>query len=155
MKQNDKDQKQAPILVQMAIFAGILFVSSIISSLLPKSLPVPTSVIGMILLYVLLATHVIKLEWVESFSSIMIGMIGFLFVPSGISLAGNLDIMAQEGVKLIFVIFVSTIVMLVVTAYVARAVLAGKKFFAEDGLKKLADEAESKTYLVSRKATNR
>lgn len=149
----DKKEKQAPILVQMAIFAGILFISSIVSGLLPKQLPVPTSVIGMILLYVLLATHVIKLEWVESFSGILISMIGFLFVPSGISLAGNLDIMTQEGVKLILVIFVSTIVMLVVTTYVARAVLAGKKLLTEDGLNKLAKKAENNAYISSRKVT--
>ncbi|MCT6904303.1 MAG: CidA/LrgA family protein, partial [Lactobacillus sp.] len=64
--------KSAPILVQMFIYAAILFVAQIISDLMPKSFPVPTPVIGLVLLYVLLTFHVIKVEWVDSFGSALI-----------------------------------------------------------------------------------
>ncbi|WP_187158467.1 CidA/LrgA family protein [Lactobacillus apis] len=119
-KEESQKQKSAPILVQMLIYATILFVSQIISDLMPKSFPVPTPVIGLVLLYVLLTTHVIKLEWVDSFGSALISLISFMFVPSGISLAANLKIMREQGVQLLIVIVASTIILLVVTAYTTK-----------------------------------
>ena len=119
-KEESQKQKSATILVQMLIYATILFVSQIISDLMPKSFPVPTPVIGLVLLYVLLTTHVIKLEWVDSFGSALISLISFMFVPSGISLAANLKIMREQGVQLLIVIVASTIILLVVTAYTTK-----------------------------------
>ena len=112
--------KSAPILVQMFIYATILFASQIISDLMPKSFPVPTPVIGLVLLYLLLTFHLIKVEWVDSFGSALISLISFMFVPSGISLAANLKIMETQGVQLVIVIIASTIILLVVVAYTTR-----------------------------------
>ena len=112
--------KSAPILVQMFIYAAILFTAQIISDLMPKTFPVPTPVIGLVLLYVLLTFHVIKVEWVDSFGSALMSLIGFMFVPSGISLAGNLKIMKAQGLQLIIVVIASTIILLVVTAYTTK-----------------------------------
>ncbi|PWF99412.1 CidA/LrgA family protein [Levilactobacillus bambusae] len=112
-----EEEKDSPVLIQMAIFASILFVSSLISPLFPASFPVPTPVIGLVLLYLLLLTGVVKLHMVKKFAEFMIGLIAFLFVPSGIQLAASLDIMKQQGWQLIIVIILSTIILLVVTAY--------------------------------------
>ncbi|WP_268912810.1 CidA/LrgA family protein [Lentilactobacillus sp. SPB1-3] len=111
------EPKEAPILVQMGIFAAVLFVSSLISPLFPKSFPVPTPVIGLILLYLLLVLHIVKVEWVEKFADFMISMIAFLFVPSGIQLTASLDIMKAQGLQLVIAIIISTVVLLVVVAY--------------------------------------
>lgn len=70
--------KKAPILVQIGIFSTILFVSSLISALFPKSFPVPTPVVGLVILYLLLTFKIIKLEWVDSFGSFLISIIAFL-----------------------------------------------------------------------------
>ncbi|QMU09192.1 CidA/LrgA family protein [Levilactobacillus suantsaii] len=101
----------------MGIFAAVLFVSSLISPLFPASFPVPTPVIGLILLYLLLATHIVKLHNVEKFGDFMISLIAFLFVPSGIQLAANLDILRTEGVQIVLVTLIATIILLVVVAY--------------------------------------
>ena len=62
-KTETAEEKQAsPILIQMGIFAAILFVSSLISPLFPATFPVPTPVIGLVILYILLATHIVKLR---------------------------------------------------------------------------------------------
>ena len=98
MKKEEK-KKEAPILVQMGIFAAILFASQLISNLFPKSFVVPTPLIGMILLYILLACHIVKLEQVEKFGDFMISLIAFLFVPSGIQLAGSLGLMKRRATR--------------------------------------------------------
>jgi len=112
-----KEEPASPILIQMGIFAAILFVSSLISPLFPASFPVPTPVIGLVLLYVLLATHIVKLRNVEKFGDFMISLIAFLFVPSGIQLAASLDILKAQGVQIVIVVLIATIVLLVVVAY--------------------------------------
>lgn len=115
--------KSAPLFVQFGIYTAILFVANGISSFFPASLPVPAPVIGLILLYLLLSCHIVKLEWVDSFGSFLISIIGFLFVPSGISLAASLNIMATQGLQLVVIITLSTIILLVVIAYTTRFVI--------------------------------
>lgn len=131
-KSNDTqaEKKDAPILIQMGIFAAILFVSSLISpwlaSVLPK-FPVPTPVIGLIILYLLLTLHIVKLEWVDKFATFMIGFIAFLFVPSGVQLTASLDIMKAQGLQLVTVIIISTVILLVVIAYTTSLFIWIKK----------------------------
>lgn len=122
--EKDKQPKDSNIYVQMGIFAAILFVSQLISDLFPKSFVVPTPLIGMVLLYILLATHIVKLHQVAKFGDFMIGLIAFLFVPSGIQLAAHLDIMKKEGLQDVIVIIIATIIILVVIAYVGALVMS-------------------------------
>ena len=123
MDKKDKKPEASNIYVQMGIFAAILFVSQLISDLFPKSFVVPTPLIGMVLLYILLACHIVKLHQVEKFGTFMIGLIAFLFVPSGIQLAAQLDIMRREGIQDVCVIIISTIIILVVIAYIGALVM--------------------------------
>lgn len=125
-KQKKSEPKSAPILIQMGIFAGVLFVASLISPLFPNNFPVPTPVIGLVLLYLLLTLHIVKLEWVDNFGGFMISLIGFLFVPSGVSLATSLDIMRTQGLQIVIVVIISTVLMLVVTAYTAWLLITVK-----------------------------
>ena len=124
MDKKDKKPEASNIYVQMGIFAAILFVSQLISDLFPKSFVVPTPLIGMVLLYILLACHIVKLHQVEKFGTFMIGLIAFLFVPSGIQLAAHLDIMRREGIQDVCVIIISTIILLIVIAYVGALVMS-------------------------------
>jgi holin-like protein len=124
MTKKDNHHKPAPILVQCAVFAGILWGASIISALCPPSFVVPTPVIGLVLLYLLLTLRIVKLEWVENLGMFLISLIGFLFVPSGIQIANDLGILQREGLQILVVIMVATIALLVVTAYVTRLVIA-------------------------------
>ncbi|WP_267202250.1 CidA/LrgA family protein [Limosilactobacillus kribbianus] len=124
MDKKDKKPEASNIYVQMGIFAAILFVSQLISDLFPASFVVPTPLIGMVLLYILLATHIVKLHQVEKFGTFMIGLIAFLFVPSGIQLAAHLDIMRREGIQDVCVIVIATIILLIVIAYIGALVMS-------------------------------
>ncbi|KID41684.1 CidA/LrgA family protein [Fructilactobacillus fructivorans] len=125
-------KEAAPLLTQLGIFGVILFVSSLISALFPANFPVPTPVIGLVILYLLLTFKIIKPEQVEKVGSFFIGILGFLFVPSGIQLAASLDIMKHSGVKLVIMIIISTVVMLVSVALVATFLIwARNKIFGK------------------------
>ena len=92
----------------MLIANGLAFISPI---------PMPASVIGMVLLFIGLCTKVVKLEQVEGLGNSLSTVITFLFVPSGISLVNSLGIMQQFGVQIIFVILVATLALLATTGW--------------------------------------
>ncbi|KMY21624.1 antiholin-like murein hydrolase modulator LrgA [Bacillus pumilus] len=100
-------------LSQAFIFATVMFVSNLISMYLP--IPMPASVIGLVLLFVLLTTKIIKLEQVEQLGTSLTGLISFLFVPSGISVIQSLGVMQEVGVQVVGVIIIATIMLLAAT----------------------------------------
>ncbi|WP_125767724.1 CidA/LrgA family protein [Companilactobacillus furfuricola] len=120
-----KEEKKEPsnILVQIAIFVSVLFVSNILAMYMPESFPVPAPVWGLLILYFLLTTKIVKLHQVEQMSTFLISIIGFLFVPSGVQLYTHLEIIKSDGVMLILAIIISTIVLLVVISYTAKFII--------------------------------
>jgi holin-like protein len=48
------------------------------------SLPLPGSVVGMVLLWVALETGVVRLAWLERGAGTLLGTLGLLFVPAGV-----------------------------------------------------------------------
>lgn len=120
-----KERKKEPsnILVQIAIFVSVLFVSNILAMYMPESFPVPAPVWGLLILYFLLTTKIVKLHQVEQMSTFLISIIGFLFVPSGVQLYTHLEIIKSDGVMLILAIIISTIVLLVVISYTAKFII--------------------------------
>ena len=118
---------------QAVIFSIIILISKFVANLLP--IPVPSSVVGMILLFIALCTGVVKLEQVEGLSNSLSKVITFLFVPSGISLVNSLDLMASYGLQIVFVILVATLALLFVTGWSGALLLKlrqAKKFQLPD-----------------------
>lgn len=123
--ENKNKKEAAPLLTQFLIFSGILLIANILSigiSLLLPGFPVPTPLIGLVLLFIALVSGLMKLEQVEGLSTSLIGLIGLLFVPSGISLASSLPLFKQEGIKIVAVVIISTVVLLLSVAYTAQLV---------------------------------
>jgi len=125
--QKETKKAQTPSLIsQFLIYATILFISHIISvgfSMILPNFPIPTALIGLILLFILLSMGIVKLEQVENISTLLISIIGLLFIPSGISLVSSLDLFKNEGLQIIIVVVLSTIAMLAGVAYATKFVL--------------------------------
>lgn len=123
--ENNQKKKPAPLLTQFLIFSFILLIANILSigiSVILPEFPVPTPLIGLVLLFIALVSGLVKLEQVESLSTNLIGLIGLLFVPSGISLISSLTLFKQEGIKIIVVVIISTVVLLLSVAYTSQLV---------------------------------
>ena len=123
-EKNENKESAAPrMLVQWGIFGVILFFAQIISDLFPKSFVVPAPLMGMIILYILLVTHIVKLPMVEKAGDAMLSILPFLFIPSGIQLIDHMDIIKKEGIKVFIIAIVSTIIILASIAYVGALVM--------------------------------
>ncbi|MFP7231144.1 antiholin-like murein hydrolase modulator LrgA [Bacillus subtilis] len=119
-------------LTQAFIFAVIMLVSNMIATIVP--IPIPASVVGLVLLFLLLCLKVIKLEQVETLGTSLTSLIGFLFVPSGISVMNSLGVMQQYGLQIVLVILLATIILLGATGLFSQLILSisGKRKTAAD-----------------------
>lgn len=104
------ENKVSSFLNQAFIFALVMLVSNGISYLSP--IPLPASVVGLILLFLALCTGIVKLEQVEALGTRLTSIMSFLFVPSGISLINSMDLMKSYGIQIIFVIIAATLILM-------------------------------------------
>ncbi|MEC2306912.1 antiholin-like murein hydrolase modulator LrgA [Bacillus atrophaeus] len=116
-------------LTQAFIFAAIMLVSNMIAAIVP--IPIPASVVGLVLLFLLLCLNIIKLEQVETLGTSLTSLIGFLFVPSGISVMNSLGVMQHYGLQIVLVILLATIILLAATGLFSQFIIRGKQTAAD------------------------
>ncbi|PJZ00288.1 antiholin-like murein hydrolase modulator LrgA [Bacillus vallismortis] len=135
-------------LTQAFIFAVIMLISNMIAAIVP--IPIPASVVGLVLLFLLLCLKVIKLEQVETLGTSLTSLIGFLFVPSGISVMNSLGVMQQYGLQIVLVILLATIILLGATGLFSQLILSlsGKRKSAADMKTKPVQNPQNNNELV-------
>lgn len=84
--------------------------------------PVPSSIIGMLLLAAALQLRVVRLRHVEQTANFLVRNLGFFFVPAGVGLMSCLDLLAAELLPIVGTMVVSTAVILVVTGHTHQLV---------------------------------
>ena len=84
--------------------------------------PVPSSIIGMLLLAAALKTGIVKLEWVDRLSAFLVHNLGFFFVPAGVGLMNCLGLIADQWVPIVGAAVGSTVVIIAVTGWVHQIV---------------------------------
>ena len=80
----------------------------------------PASVIGLVLLFILLCTGVVKLGQVEGVGTALTNNISFLFVPAGISVINSLPILSQHPILILLLIIISTLLLLICVGFVSQ-----------------------------------
>ena len=101
---------------QFAIIIGCLAVGEFIVWL--TAVPIPSSILGMLLLTLLLKLGWVKLEWVEKVSNFLVKNMGFFFVPPGVALMLYFDIIGREFWPIFIATVASTVIVLVVAGWV-------------------------------------
>ncbi|WCN39438.1 CidA/LrgA family protein [Aneurinibacillus uraniidurans] len=79
-------------------------------------LPFPGNVMGLLLLFILLVTGVIKLAWIESAASFLIRHLAFFFIPVAVGLMEVGGLLVMNGVAIMTSLVVSAVVGLLVTS---------------------------------------
>lgn len=109
------------IIKQIGIIFTICWIAQIIESVLPVDFP--ASVIGMVLLFALLAVGWLKVDHIREKSDFLLANMAFFFIPAGVSIINYFDVLKNCVLQLIVVCVVSTIVTFAVTAYSMKLVL--------------------------------
>lgn len=113
------------LLKELAIYFGITFISEIIAKLLPIN--IPPSIIGIVILFVLLELKVLKTEDVEMTGDYLIKIMPILFVPAGVGLIKYLDVLKIVAVPMVFVITLSTAIIMTAVGVVTQKLVEKKK----------------------------
>jgi holin-like protein len=89
--------------------AGLTVFSMLINILTPLlHIPIPGSIIGMILLFLLLESGVIRLNWVEVGASWLLAELLLFFIPSAIGVMKYSSLLEADGLQVLAVVLVGT-----------------------------------------------
>lgn len=92
-----------------------LFAGNLISALLPFS--VPGSIVGLLILFGLLAFQLIPLRWVKPGANILLKNMSLLFIPIGVGVMNYYDLLSQQLFPIVLACVVSTFAVMALVAY--------------------------------------
>lgn len=108
-------------LKQFGIILAVSFAGEILSAFVP--LPVPASIYGIVIMFTLLMTGVLKLEIVKGAADFLIAIMPVMFIPAAAGLINSWGIIKDSVISYIVVTFISTIVVMAVSGIVTQLVI--------------------------------
>lgn len=90
-------------------------------------LPVPGSILGMIVLFILLQTRVVKLRWIEIGAAWLLGELLLFFIPSAVGIMNYMPMLEQDGLQILFIVLLSTFLVMACTGLVATRIAKRKE----------------------------
>lgn len=96
------------------LILSIYFAGEIISKLL--NLPVAGNIIGMILLFLLLNSKILKVEKIETLSNFFLDHLAFFFIPASVGLMTSFGALKGSILKIVILCILTTIIVLSATA---------------------------------------
>ena len=106
---------------QLAIIFGISFLGELLNALLP--LPVPASVYGLAILFVLLCTKIVKLEQVETVADFLMAIMPLFFIEPTVGIMTSYGLVKGNILALFVACFLSFIAVLAVTGLVSQCII--------------------------------
>jgi holin-like protein len=101
------------LLRQFGFILGLCFLGELIQSTL--SLPLPGSVIGMIILFMTLHFKLVKVEMLKDISSFLLDHLAFFFIPAGVGLMAYSGILKANWLEIGGISIFTTILVALVT----------------------------------------
>ena len=111
------------------LLLSIYFAGEILSKFL--NLPIPGNIVGMILLFVLLTSNIIKVEKVENLASFFLDHLAFFFIPASVGLMSSFASLKGSIFKIILQCILPTIIVIAVTGITVQFI-CNRKSVKED-----------------------
>lgn len=112
-------------LSQIALISAISFVGELLGKTVP--LPIPGSIYGLILLFVLLCTGILRLEHVRETGHFLIALMPIMFVSPLVGLMESYEACLDFIVPILLVSTVGTVAVMAVTGLVSQALITVKE----------------------------
>lgn len=108
------------MILQCAVLFAFLALGELIVYL--TGLPIPSSIIGMLLLAAALKLRLVRLMWVDKVSDFLVKNLGFFFVPAGVGLMRCLGLISEQWLPIVAASVISTFFIIAVTGWVHQLV---------------------------------
>ncbi len=92
-----------------------------------SKIPVPGSIIGMVLLFLALTFKVINREWLSLGSALLLKNLPLLFVPATVGVIDFLELFKGYGFLSLIISFVSTILVFITSSIISEKMVKGEK----------------------------
>lgn len=108
-------------LKQFLIILALSFVGEALKYFLP--LPIPASIYGMVLLFILLLTGVVKLDDVQDVGKFLIEIMPVMFIPAGVGLMASWGVLKPMLVPVVVIIVVSLVLVMGISGRITQRVI--------------------------------
>jgi holin-like protein len=108
------------LLRQFLIILIICFIGDVLSKVV--HIPLPGSIIGMVLLFICLFSGIIKLEMIQEISKFLIDHLAFFFIPAGVGLIAYAEILKKNLLPILVICFVTTFLVMIVTGWTIQII---------------------------------
>jgi holin-like protein len=102
------------------IILGIYLVGEFVSTSL--HLPIPGNILGMIILFVLLYTKVVKVENISNVTNFLLDHLAFFFIPAGVGLMASMGIIKSTWWQLLVVCLSTTVIIIGATGIIVQRI---------------------------------
>jgi Putative effector of murein hydrolase LrgA len=102
------------------IILGIYLVGEFLSTSL--HLPIPGNILGMIILFILLYTKVVKVDNISNVTSFLLDHLAFFFIPAGVGLMASMGIIKSTWWQLLVVCLSTTVIIIGVTGIIVQMI---------------------------------
>ena len=102
------------------IILGIYLVGEFLSTSL--HLPIPGNILGMIILFILLYTKVVKVENISNVTNFLLNHLSFFFIPAGVGLMTSIGIVKSTWWQILLICVVTTSIIIGVTGTIVQVI---------------------------------
>ena len=111
-------KKLITIIIQILFIHIFLFLGVAIKTIVP--LPIPSSMAGLLLLFIALWFKIVKLEWVEQGGNWLLAELLLFFIPSAVGIVNYEEMLSWQGLKSVLLVGLSTFIVISCTAFIAE-----------------------------------
>ncbi|MCK8058679.1 MULTISPECIES: CidA/LrgA family protein [unclassified Fusibacter] len=111
------------VMKQALLVMLLLYVGNVVSSLISPLVRLPGNLLGMLILFLLLATKTLKLTDIESLANLLLGIMGFFFIPLGVSLINSAELLKPVWFQLSMVLVLSCVLVMYVSSKVTDVLI--------------------------------
>ncbi|ASU22746.1 CidA/LrgA family protein [Vibrio qinghaiensis] len=101
--------------VQVVALSMIWFLADFLVSTF--HIPLPANLTGMLLLLALVAVRIVKVDWLRKGATWLLAEMLLFFVPAVIAVVNYQELMQQQGLRIMAVLVISTIMVIAITAW--------------------------------------
>lgn len=91
-----------------------------LSRLIEPIMLIPGSILGMLMLFVLLLTGIVKMEWLTPVTGIFLKHMSYFYIPLGVGLLGAVDLIAPIWMEMTFLLIVSNLAVLLGVGWIVQ-----------------------------------
>ncbi|WP_033916876.1 CidA/LrgA family protein [Campylobacter sputorum] len=119
-------------LKQIMIILGISFLAEMLSYDLPGN--IPSSIYGLVIMFFALYFKVIKVYQIRESVVFFIEIMPIIFIPAGVGLINSQNEILKNFLPIIAITFISTIVVMLTSAFMTQIICNATKKDKEDNL---------------------